>query len=238
MHDRPPSRFRRASPVETHDLFQRLIPTLSAPSLAGVLPPCDLPRSTPFTHTPAAPSDPAELDLAGPFTDHEIYVPTSRPDRPALLVSSTSWTPDEDFGLLLEALRAYERRARACEGEDGRGALPKVLAIVTGKGPLRDEYIRQVEALQAGHGGGAEGEEGPWRFVRCVSAWLEADDYPLLLGESFSVSSAYTLFIDADIGSADLGISLHSSSSGLDLPMKVVDMFGCGLPVCALGFAW
>lgn len=123
-------------------------------------------------------------------------------------MSSTSWTPDEDFSILLSALSLYDKRAR----EANKGAVtvfPKVLMIVTGKGPLKNKYMKEVEKLQEG-----------WEWVRCVSMWLESEDYPVLLG------------------SADLGISLHSSSSQLDLPMKVVDMFGCGLPVCALDFTW
>jgi beta-1,4-mannosyltransferase len=137
-------------------------------------------------------------------------LPALRADRPALVVSSTSWTEDEDFGILIAALSQYEQQARL-QGEHDSGHLPKLLVIVTGKGPLRERYMREIlEVEEARH----------WEWVRCRSLWLEPEDYPLLLG------------------SADIGVSLHTSSSGLDLPMKVVDMFGCGLPVLALDFKW
>ncbi|XP_024313451.1 UDP-glycosyltransferase TURAN isoform X2 [Brachypodium distachyon] len=132
-----------------------------------------------------------------------------------------SWTPDEDFSILLEAALMYDRRVAATLGEEDsmdEGQLwidikngkqfsyPRLLFIITGKGPDRKKYEEQVKRLKL-------------RRVAFRTMWLASEDYPLLLG------------------SADLGVSLHTSSSGLDLPMKVVDMFGCGLPVCAASFS-
>ena len=73
-----------------------------------------------------------------------------------------------------------------------------------------------------------------------MSLWLEAEDYPLLLGTLPGGAPYVSESIDSRIatGSADVGVSFRASSSALDLLMKVVDMFGCRLPVCVYDFAW
>src|SRR6267154_2008843 len=86
--------------------------------------------------------------------------PSLRPDRPAVLISSTSWTEDEDFSILLDALSIYEKRAHAASGR-----LPHVLMFVTGKGPLLETYMRKARGLQDGE----DGNGGPWKWVRIIS---------------------------------------------------------------------
>ncbi|KAJ6157975.1 CAZyme family GT33 [Penicillium chermesinum] len=115
-----------------------------------------------------------------------------------VLVSSTSWTPDEDFGVLIDGLVQYSKQAVT------NPRLPAILAIITGKGPQQGFYLQKIAALEA---------EGKLEKVIIRTAWLSVANYAKLLA------------------SASLGVSLHTSSSGVDLPMKVVDMFGAGLPV-------
>lgn len=56
------------------------------------------------------------------------------------------------------------------------GRLPRIWMVITGKGPLKAKYMADVNRLQ-----------GEWSYVRCSSLWLEAEDYPLLLGEESAV---------------------------------------------------
>jgi len=127
-------------------------------------------------------------------------------NRPALIISSTSWTPDEDFSVLLESLKHYNDILNKSSSEFiETNQLPELYVVITGKGPLKESYEKEIQSLNMKH-------------VTIKTVWLVMEDYPKLLG------------------SADLGVCLHTSSSGLDLPMKVIDMFGCGLPVCAYNF--
>lgn len=131
--------------------------------------------------------------------DTKAYAQSILVGKSRLLVSSTSWTPDEDFSVLLESLSTYSEKATTTHPQ-----LPEVLVIITGKGPEKEKYLLQIEKLR---------NVGKLEMVTVKTAWLSLEDYASLLA------------------CADLGVSLHTSSSGVDLPMKVVDMFGAGLPV-------
>ncbi|XP_075141133.1 chitobiosyldiphosphodolichol beta-mannosyltransferase isoform X2 [Leptodactylus fuscus] len=181
LYDKPPSIFKETPLELRHQLFMKLAEDYA-----------------PFR---------ARSDFAGTHVERSAFTErnlttgavTYNEGRPALLISSTSWTEDEDFSVLLTALEDYDMLIT-------KGSkLPSLVCVITGKGPLKDYYCKLIGELQL-------------KNIHICTPWLEAEDYPLLLG------------------SADLGVCLHMSSSGLDLPMKVVDMFGCCLPVCAVNF--
>ncbi|KAI3416854.1 Glyco_trans_4-like_N domain-containing protein [Psidium guajava] len=209
LYDQPPEFFRPASLKEKHELFCRLDKNLQLP--LGV-------RDCFSCETTTTGETTSDETLFTTLVGSDICV---KANRPALIVSSTSWTSDEDFGILLEAAVMYDRRVAAILNEDdssdkevlwmemhhGKKYLyPRLLFVITGKGPDKEKYKQKIRKLNL-------------KRVAFRTMWLSAEDYPLLLG------------------SADLGVCLHTSSSGLDLPMKVVDMFGCGLPVCAVSYS-
>jgi beta-1,4-mannosyltransferase len=213
LYDRPPDQFHPCSMAETHDLFGRLQQQLQQGGIGQCL---QQQLAAAAECSSDSKQQQATLLTVLPAGSKQ---PIARPTRPALVVSSTSWTPDEDFGILLEAAQQYDAAAtaaaggskqrsskKASSGNSGSGkSYPDVLFVITGRGPQREMYLSRIRQLQLSK-------------VAFCSMWLEPDDYPLMLG------------------AADLGVSLHMSSSGIDLPMKVVDMFGAGLPVCAADF--
>ena len=122
--------------------------------------------------------------------------------KPPIVVCPTSWTPDEDFDLLLEALERAERTLTRA----GAVTTPQLVVFLTGRGALREAF----EARAARRN---------FKAIAVKNVWLEPADYPML------------------IGMADLGLCLHQSSSGLDLPMKLADLRGAGVPVAVYDYA-
>jgi beta-1,4-mannosyltransferase len=182
LYDCPPSMFTSLELSEQHDVMQKLHQELCSA----------LPRSWNLHSL-----DTQIETILTAKTGDQSYEP--RRGRPALVTSSTSWTADEDFGILLEALLILDDTIHT------KASTLKVLVAITGKGPLKEFYEQKISQLKLSS-------------VAVQTVWLEPSDYPRLLA------------------CADLGISLHTSTSGLDLPMKVLDLAGCQVPVCALDF--
>lgn len=187
MYDRAPTFFRETTTEEKHQLFLELREDIKEIEI------------------PISSSIKEQVKSSTPFTiEYNSGVVELRKDRPALLVSSTSWTDDEDFSILLDSLNLYNSYLHSNNNNSNKECI-KLVAIITGKGPNKKYYEKKISEMK-------------FNYIKVVTLWLSAKNYPLLLGSS------------------DLGVSLHLSSSGLDLPMKVVDMFGANLPVVAVGF--
>ena len=55
-----------------------------------------------------------------------------------MVVSSTSWTKDEDFSILLNALINYEESSNK----------QRIIAYITGKGPEKAYYLEKISRLK------------------------------------------------------------------------------------------
>lgn len=201
LYDKPPKHFKPLSLREKHNFFIKMKQHITA---------FKSPTEDYFGANPKTKFERSETR----FTINDVVnqnVIISKPKRPAIIMSSTSWTEDEDFGLLLDALKRYDlTRTNQLVTEDSsseaaKHCLPDLVCVITGKGPLKSYYEKRIRACKFDH-------------IDIVLPWLTAHDYAKM------------------VASCDLGVSLHSSSSGVDLPMKVVDMFGCGIPVLAFNY--
>ena len=105
LYDKPNERFGPISTEEAHKLFSRL--ALKYPEFSE----CE-PISTNCDKTA--------------FTCLNDGVYSWLEERPALLISSTSWTEDEDFGILLKALEDYDIEA----SQDTNHNLPNFIAEI------------------------------------------------------------------------------------------------------------
>lgn len=97
----------------------------------------------------------------------------------------------------------YEKYAQTMENNSM--VKPKhLMLVITGSGERKKIYQELIKENRY-----------KWKYISVIMKWFKADDYPRM------------------VACADVGICLHYSSSGFDLPMKVVDMFGTGLPAVA-----
>lgn len=95
LYDRPPRIFHPISIEEKHNFFIKISQQYPEFGFSG--------------------SQSGDMDGSRTaFTQLVGDSVTLRRDRPGLLFSSTSWTPDEDFGVLMEALQGNKKRSFSC----------------------------------------------------------------------------------------------------------------------------
>ena len=247
LYDRPPVNFRRLSTAEKHDLWVTLQEKghIDAGAMETKLLGRRVQDGTLLTEVRGS-------DEGGV---------RERADRPLVLISSTSWTADEDFSMLLTAVEEYDR-VRTEELKDAQRRQKRGAGEEESK--VEEEEDDEDDVDSRVHFADVDVTATVAQLLHTTTVLrrhrrrrnltlppllvLITGKGPLLQSFLYKVSllhlsSVYiaTLFLPFHLyplllGAADVGLSFHTSSSGLDLPMKVVDMFGAELPVLAVGF--
>ena len=170
LHDRPPAFFGPTPVTVRHDLFLRLRQDFHRQGVEE-----SFSKSTGITIK--------EGETIFTEVGRDGKPQLREGGRPALLISSTSWTPDEDFSILLEALVKLGAKWQQQPSTRGRPPPPFLVVAVTGKGPQKEMYEKKIRELDLPK-------------IAICTLWLEAEDYPRL------------------VGAATLGVCLHTSTSG------------------------
>ncbi|CCW61262.1 unnamed protein product [Phytomonas sp. EM1] len=206
---------------------------------------------------------------------HHFLEPSvkARQQRGIIMIGSTSWTEDDDYTILIEALQRLDHRLRhVCkyidstvehhEGSVGSSSWRNTPVVTPMEGSTLRFPSGMAEDLNT------QTERQKQTFGRSSTANSNSEDISCLphpfsqiwvlitgkgpargrfeeavraarLSKHITVSTLYFQsykHYSIALGAADVGLCLHFSSSGLDLPMKGVDMLGCGLPVVALAY--
>ena len=82
----------------------------------------------------------------------DTHLPENKNNKPIVMISSTSWTPDEDFSILLDAfIKTEEMISEIIEDKSQKNIyniseekIKKVLFLITGRGPMRDIFMEKV----------------------------------------------------------------------------------------------
>lgn len=267
LHDRSQAHFHRLDADEAHQLFtallndQKLCPELKGDQWMGIdrarchdeetLHALDAATErTPFTYIPSSAASASSSSSKSTPTSQPSSSASGalfRPDRPTLILSSTSWTADEDFTILARAIerhdRAIAKSREAATEEEEEETEGEAASTITKRGGSKKKSTASKAASASSNPSATPTRPLP-RAVYIITGKgpLRSAFVSSISQLSLRFSSVHTLFVSAGdypklLGAGDLGVSLHYSSSGLDLPMKVVDMFGAGLPVCAVDFA-
>ena len=164
--------------------------------------------------------------------DGSKFRPLSLQEKHDFLSTVREFVPKEGETFLsrCEEGRLVERQSRP------------ILFVISSSWGLDDDFATLVDAIRLYKSEKKSKARPRLFFFFTGSGPRKLELSPILQGlsdESVSVFMGWLSFKDycSLMGCADFSISIHSSASGVDLPIKILDSFACEVPVLAFNYS-